>query len=194
MSKLKLLARSVGLVVVLSVVGLVGAVGSASATTGVFSTSGEVNVAGSVSVTRAGGVTVQCPAFASTARIVAPSTFIFTQAPSGVPPLRTGPEGDCAGGTKLGLVFSGGATLVGSTWQFADGAFYSNPRTSPWGGYHASGFYGEWVNASGGNPSRVVLTNSEIGTLPTGGGGETLRVSGTLNVTTPAGGDVTVAP
>ena len=190
-----MLVRSVGLVAVLSVVGLVGAVGSASATQGVFSTSGEVRLAGSLSVTRASGATVQCPAFVSTARIIGPSLFLFTQAPSGVPPLRTGPEGDCAGGTKLGLVFSGGATLVGSTWQFSDQSFYSNGRNSPWGPYHASGFYGEWVNASGGNPSRIVLTNSVIGDLPVGSWTvETLRVSGTLNVTTLAGGDVTVAP
>lgn len=98
---------------------------------------------------------------------------------------------ECAGGTKLEMLFSGEASFdtVSSKYRLvvaANEAF--NP--SPWGQYFEEETVGTWVNGSGSTNSTVTFEEARIGQLSSF---ETLKISGTFTATTSTGGLLTLS-
>lgn len=95
----------------------------------------------------------------------------------------------CAGGTSFGITLMLQAVSGGPPGGPYPLAVTNHVGMSPFGGYEGTTFVLPFTNGSGGNPSKVTFANTLIGRV---GGGSQLTATGTLNVTTPTGGLVTI--
>ena len=103
-----------------------------------------------------------------------------------------GTKYSCGGVAILGQWFSGEAFYdnVAKTFSLTFDPYSFSTLSSPWGSYSQESFKASWVNGSGATASTINFNNTTIGF---GTDGKALTLTGSLKVTTPAGGLVTLS-
>jgi hypothetical protein len=168
--------KVVGVAVVAALAIGVFTAGASSAAAATWNPSNvQMKQTGTLTFTLAGG----SPKVCAGAAIVASAgggagSALFTAAP----PTKV----TCADGSWYSLWYEGAA--VSSTSLFVGQP--SIELASPYGFYRTAAFFGTWTNGNAVTPSKLTFTNALIGKVTKTN--QEIRVSGTLDVTTAAGG------